>query len=68
MDPYFTEMETKFERGVYFDWQNGMDAYTDTDEVDEVEEEDRERFADQLCSIGILGRLAPEHCVPLLAK
>jgi hypothetical protein len=45
-----------------------MDAYTDTDEVDEVEEEDRERFADQLCSVGILGRLAPEHCVPLLAK
>lgn len=48
--------------------QNGMDAYTDTDEVDEIEEDDRERFADQLCSIGILGRLAPEHCVPLLAK
>lgn len=45
-----------------------MDAYTDTDEVDEIEEDDRERFADQLCSIGILGRLAPEHCVPLLAK
>lgn len=45
-----------------------MDAYTDTDEVDEIEEDDRDRFADQLCSIGILGRLAPEHCVPLLAK
>ena len=48
--------------------QNGMDAYTDTDEVDEIEEDDRDRFADQLCSIGILGRLAPDHCVPLLAK
>ncbi|XP_061176526.1 exportin-4-like [Saccostrea echinata] len=48
--------------------QNGMDAYTDADEVDEIEEDDRERFADQLSSIGILGRLAPEHCVPLLAK
>lgn len=45
-----------------------MDVYIDTDEVDEIEEDDRDRFVDQLCSIGILGRLVSEYCVLFLVK
>ncbi|KAJ8315064.1 hypothetical protein KUTeg_007214 [Tegillarca granosa] len=46
----------------------GMDATTEEDEIDEIEEDDRDRFADQLCSIGVLGRMVPQHSIPLLAK
>lgn len=38
------------------------------DEYDEVDEDDRYKFADQLCCIGALGRLVPNHTVPLLSK
>ena len=48
-----------------FTLQDDMEA---SEEVDELEEDDRDRFNDQLCSIGILGRLVPEHTIPLLAK
>ncbi|XP_056292656.1 exportin-4-like isoform X1 [Pseudoliparis swirei] len=33
-----------------------------------TEEDDRELFSDQPCSIGVLGRVAADHCVPLLAS
>lgn len=48
--------------------QQGMDATTEEDEIDEIEDDDRDRFADQLCSIGVLGRMVPQHSIPLLAK
>lgn len=41
---------------------------TEDEEIDELEEDDRDKFNDQLCSIGSLGRLVPDHTVPLLAK
>ncbi|XP_041355105.1 exportin-4-like [Gigantopelta aegis] len=40
----------------------------DDEEIDEIEEDDRDRFQDQLCCVGTLGRLIPEHSIPLLAK
>jgi len=33
-----------------------------------AEEDDQELFSDQPCSIGVLGRVAADHCVPLLAR
>ncbi|KAL3883791.1 hypothetical protein ACJMK2_030022 [Sinanodonta woodiana] len=48
--------------------QNTLDSLPDILEVIEIEEDDREKFSDQLCSIGILGRLVPHHSVPLLSR
>ena len=39
----------------------------DTEEVAEIEEDDREKFADQLCSIGALARVVLDQCLPLMA-
>ena len=39
----------------------------DTEEVEEIEEDDREKFADQLCSIGALARVVLDQCLPLMA-
>ncbi|KAH9500213.1 Exportin-4 [Bulinus truncatus] len=38
------------------------------EDIDETEEDDRYKFSDQLWSIGSLGRIIPEHSVPLLSK
>ncbi|RUS87296.1 hypothetical protein EGW08_004976 [Elysia chlorotica] len=44
-------------------------AVNDNDEeIDDTEEDDRYKFSDQLCCIGSLGRLVPEHSLPLLSK
>ncbi|GFR98351.1 exportin-4 [Elysia marginata] len=46
--------------------------YTNQDDneedIEETEEDDRYKFADQLCCIGALGRLIPQHSLPLLSK
>lgn len=41
---------------------------SEEDEIEDVEEDDRERFSDQLCSIGIFGRMVPEHSIPSLCR
>ncbi|XP_073971711.1 exportin-4-like isoform X1 [Rhodnius prolixus] len=38
------------------------------DEIEEIEEDDRVRFREQLQTIGLLGRQVPGHSVPLMAK
>ena len=38
------------------------------DEICDTEGDDRELFADQLCSVGSFGRLVPGHAVPLLTR
>ncbi|XP_072332936.1 exportin-4 isoform X2 [Scyliorhinus torazame] len=38
----------------------------DEEEISEVQEDDREMFSDQLASIGMLGRISADHCIPLL--
>lgn len=48
--------------------QEGMDSVLDEEDIDEVEEDDRERFADVLCCIGTLARMIPHHSIPLLSK
>ncbi|KAK7494569.1 hypothetical protein BaRGS_00014222, partial [Batillaria attramentaria] len=44
-----------------------MDA-AETEEIVETEEDDRDKFADQLCSIGALARLVPDQSLPLMAS
>ncbi|XP_028847959.1 exportin-4 isoform X2 [Denticeps clupeoides] len=44
---------------------NGVASH-DEDEINELQEDDRELFSDQLSSIGMLGRIAADHCIPLL--
>ncbi|ETE73661.1 Exportin-4 [Ophiophagus hannah] len=44
---------------------NGV-ASREEEEISELQEDDREQFSDQLASIGMLGRIAAEHCIPLL--
>ncbi|KAK1169631.1 exportin-4 [Acipenser oxyrinchus oxyrinchus] len=38
------------------------------EEINELQEDDRELFSDQLASIGMLGRIAADHCIPLLTS
>ena len=38
------------------------------DEICDIEGDDRELFADQLCTVGCFGRLVPSHAVPLLTR
>lgn len=40
----------------------------DNKEVEEIEEDDRTKFKDQLAVIGLLGRQMLDHCIPLLTK
>ncbi|GCB70376.1 hypothetical protein scyTo_0008560 [Scyliorhinus torazame] len=40
----------------------------DEEEISEVQEDDREMFSDQLASIGMLGRISADHCIPLLIR
>ncbi|XP_012697798.1 exportin-4 [Clupea harengus] len=46
---------------------NGVASH-DEDEINELQEDDRELFSDQLASIGMLGRIAADHCIPLLTN
>ncbi|XP_017560092.1 exportin-4 [Pygocentrus nattereri] len=46
---------------------NGVASH-DEEEINELQEDDRELFSDQLASIGMLGRIAAEHCIPLLTS
>ncbi|WAR06992.1 XPO4-like protein [Mya arenaria] len=47
--------------------QGTDDSRPDSEDVDEVEEDDRDKFSDQLCCVGALGRLTGigRPCVPL---
>uniref|UniRef100_L7N149 Exportin-4 n=1 Tax=Myotis lucifugus TaxID=59463 RepID=L7N149_MYOLU len=38
------------------------------EEISELQEDDRDQFSDQLASVGMLGRIAAEHCIPLLTS
>uniref|UniRef100_A0A8C5ZEN8 Exportin-4 n=1 Tax=Marmota marmota marmota TaxID=9994 RepID=A0A8C5ZEN8_MARMA len=44
---------------------NGV-ASREEEEISELQEDDRDQFSDQLASVGMLGRIAAEHCIPLL--
>ncbi|KAM8857681.1 exportin-4 isoform 1-T1 [Synchiropus picturatus] len=46
---------------------NGITSH-DEEEINEIQEDDRELFSDQLSSIGMLGRVAADHCIPLLTS
>lgn len=46
---------------------NGISSH-DEEEINELQEDDRELFSDQLSSIGMLGRVAADHCIPLLTR
>lgn len=43
-----------------------MEAVKDK-EIGDTEEDDREKFSDQLCSIGALARVSPEHTLTRMA-
>ena len=40
----------------------------DDEEVEEIEEDDRDKYADQLCSIGALARVVLDQSLPLMAR
>ncbi|PIO34891.1 hypothetical protein AB205_0108870, partial [Aquarana catesbeiana] len=46
---------------------NGV-ASREEEEINEIQEDDRDLFSDQLASVGMLGRIAAEHCIPLLTR
>ncbi|AWP13536.1 Exportin-4 [Scophthalmus maximus] len=46
---------------------NGISSHEE-EEINELQEDDRELFSDQLSSIGMLGRVAAAHCIPLLTS
>uniref|UniRef100_A0A3B3BS37 Exportin-4 n=1 Tax=Oryzias melastigma TaxID=30732 RepID=A0A3B3BS37_ORYME len=46
---------------------NGISSHEE-EEINELQEDDRELFSDQLSSIGMLGRVAADHCIPLLTS
>ncbi|XP_063743859.1 exportin-4 [Eleginops maclovinus] len=46
---------------------NGISSHEE-EEINELQEDDRELFCDQLSSIGMLGRVAADHCIPLLTN
>lgn len=46
---------------------NGISSHEE-EEISEVQDDDRELFSDQLASIGMLGRVAADHCIPLLTR
>ena len=52
--------------GLLFQCADGQVAADDDEDYNEVEEHDRDRFADQLWAIGSFARLIPDHSVPLL--
>ncbi|XP_069058368.1 exportin-4 [Pleurodeles waltl] len=44
---------------------NGVTS-REEEEINELQEDDRDMFSDQLASVGMLGRIASDHCIPLL--
>ncbi|KAK2113651.1 Exportin-4 [Saguinus oedipus] len=46
---------------------NGV-ASCEEEEISEIQEDERDQFSDQLASVGMLGRIAAEHCIPLLTS
>ncbi|XP_052239002.1 exportin-4-like isoform X2 [Dreissena polymorpha] len=40
----------------------------DCDDIDEIEEDDRDKFADQLCCVGALGRLTVDSSLSIIAR
>lgn len=46
---------------------NGISSHEE-EEINELQEDDRELFSDQLSSIGMLGRVSADHCIPLLTR
>ncbi|MED6266717.1 Exportin-4 [Characodon lateralis] len=46
---------------------NGIASHEE-EEINELQEDDRELFSDQLSSVGVLGRVAADHCIPLLTS
>ncbi|XP_070568372.1 exportin-4-like isoform X2 [Ptychodera flava] len=44
------------------------DSSFDDEEINEAEDDDRVLFSDQLCSIGCLARVIPEHSIQLLTR
>lgn len=46
---------------------NGISSHEE-EEINELQDDDRELFSDQLSSIGMLGRVAADHCIPLLTR
>ena len=40
----------------------------DCEDIDEIEEDDRDKFADQLCCVGELGRLSLDTSLNLVAR
>lgn len=46
---------------------NGITSHEE-EEINELQEDDRELFSDQLSSIGMMGRVAADHCIPLLTR
>ncbi|MEQ2157800.1 Exportin-4 [Goodea atripinnis] len=46
---------------------NGIASHEE-EEINELQEDDRELFSDQLSSVGVLGRVAADHCIPLLTR
>lgn len=46
---------------------NGISSHEE-EEISELQDDDRELFSDQLSSIGMLGRVAADHCIPLLTR
>ncbi|CAI9544423.1 unnamed protein product [Staurois parvus] len=46
---------------------NGV-ATREEEEINEIQEDDRDLFSDQLASVGMLGRIAADHCIPLLTS
>jgi len=40
----------------------------DDEDIDEIEEDDRDKFSDQLCSVGALGRLTIEKSLSTITR
>lgn len=52
----------------FFIYQNTADTQADEEDIDEIEEDDRDKFADQLCSVGALGRLTVENSLIVITR
>ncbi|KAL4233256.1 Exportin-4 [Mactra antiquata] len=48
--------------------QNTVDSPDDDEDIDETEEDDRDKFSDQLCSVGALGRLTIESSITMVTR
>ncbi|XP_065197869.1 exportin-4-like [Sycon ciliatum] len=54
----------------YLSWhlKGSSPSYQDEEEVDELDEDDRVRYEDQLCSMGTLSRAILPACMPLMCQ